>query len=315
MSTPEPAPPVTVLINSGARAFKKSRRRELAAMAKMAGRELRIVEAVAIDGINDQVAGLVAEGADRIILVGGDGFAHHALQRQHNAIFGLLPSGTGNDFGRGVGVSSSVPGAFGTALLDPVDLDALVVRPAGRPDADPVRVFSVLTFGFSGEVNRWANEHDRPKGSLRYTLATFARIRKLRPLPLEVSYDGHAPTETDATLVAVANTKYFGGGMMIAPKADPTDHVFDVCSVGKVGRLELLRIFPRVYRGRHVRHPAVRMRRATHMTVRSRNDSAVVVWGDGEPIASLPIDITIEPRAVAIAGARVRASDFPERPI
>lgn len=315
MSTAEPAPPVTVLINTGAKSFNKARRRELAAMAKMASRELHLVDADNLAGLNDQIAGLVAAGADRIVLVGGDGFAHYALQGPQTVTFGLLPSGTGNDFGRGVGVSKSVPGAFGTALLDPVDIDALVVRPADQPDAEPTRVFSVLTFGFSGDVNRWANDHSWPKGRLRYTFGTFARIFKLRPLPLEISYDGNSPTDTDVTFVAVANTKYFGGGMMIAPKADPTDHLFDICAVGKVGRFELLRFFPRVYRGRHVKHPAVRMRRASHMTVHSRDGSTVDVWGDGEHIGTLPIEITLEPRAVALAGARVRASDFPERPI
>ncbi len=86
MNTPEPAPPVTALINTRARAFNKARRRELAAMAKRAGRELHLVDAVDLDGLSDQISGLVAGGAERIVLVGGDGFSHHALQRPQNTI-------------------------------------------------------------------------------------------------------------------------------------------------------------------------------------------------------------------------------------
>jgi diacylglycerol kinase (ATP) len=94
--------------------------------------------------------------------------------------------------------------------------------------------------------------------------------------------------------------------MMIAPKADPTDAALDVCSIGKVGRVELLRVFPRVFRGKHLSHPAVSTHRADRVVIRQRDsEDPIAVWGDGELIGHLPVEITVIASALPIAGARI----------
>ena len=94
--------------------------------------------------------------------------------------------------------------------------------------------------------------------------------------------------------------------MRIAPRADPTDGIFDICSIGKVGRFELLRVFPRVFPGKHLSHRAVSTHRAERVVIRQREgDQPIAVWGDGEPIGHLPVEITVVSSSLLVAGARV----------
>jgi diacylglycerol kinase (ATP) len=117
--------------------------------------------------------------------------------------------------------------------------------------------------------------------------------------------------EVEASLLAIANTAYFGGGMAVCPSATPTDGRLDVAVVGAVGRLRLLRFFPQVFSGRHVTNPAVTMWSATRLRIETIDDEPAAtpdardgVWGDGEPLGPLPIDIEVVPAALQVAGAR-----------
>ena len=95
-----------------------------------------------------------------------------------------------------------------------------------------------------------------PFGSSRYTAATLLTLPRLRTRPITITADGH-PRRFDTTMVVAANTAFFGAGMAICPEADPGDGLLDVLVIGAVGRLELLRLFPKVFKGTHVTHPAV----------------------------------------------------------
>ena len=109
-------------------------------------------------------------------------------------------------------------------------------------------------------------------------LAVLRTLRTYRPTRLRVTVDGHARVMA-AWLVAVANTRTYASGMMIAPDAAIDDGLLDVCVVGDVSRPEFLRTFPSVYRGGHVRNPQVTMRRGTqvhHRVGRSRGATRAV---------------------------------------
>ena len=305
--------PVPVLSNPSARAGGGGR--SMAAITRAlryAGRTPHHIAARSPAEVTERMRELIVAGEGRVLLVGGDGLVHHAAQAAANSplTIGIVPTGTGNDIARGLAIPGNVAGAVGTALIDPVAIDVLRVRELNGGEQHIV--VSVCTLGFSGDVNERANGLRRPRGRFRYTAATMLEIRQLRTLPLSIELDDEPTVAVDETLMAVANTPFFGGGMKIAPKADPTDGILDICCIGTVGRVELLRVFPRVFRGKHLSHRAVSTHRAESVVIRQREgDEPVAVWGDGEPIGHLPIEITVVPNALAVAGARIVESGGP----
>ena len=147
---------------------------------------------------------------------------------------------------------------------------------------------TVAHTGFDAEANRWANTVSWASGTTVYVLATLRTLATYRPVPLRVVVDG-VTHDSAAWLVAVANSRYYAGGMMIAPGAEIDDGLLDVCVVGAVPRLELLARFPRVFRGTHATLDAVKTWRGTHGAARRRRrrlDVGVLgEWGAGRAAA------------------------------
>ena len=202
-----------------------------------------------------------------VIACGGDGTVSMAagLAAEHDGVLGIVAVGSGNDFARQLGLPrGDIATAVGTlerGTVSRVDL--------GRVDAaDGTRRWftTVANTGFDAEANRWANTVGWLSGTPLYVLAVLRTLRSYRPRRVRVVVDGVA-TDTDAWLVAVANTRSYASGMVIAPEASIDDGVLDVCVVGPVSRVEFLRTFPKVFRGTHVHHPMVTMSRGTTVTV------------------------------------------------
>jgi diacylglycerol kinase (ATP) len=248
-------------------------------------------------GALSAVATAVADGATRLVIVGGDGLAHLAVQAiaGTTVVLGIVPVGTGNDLARGLGLpTGDVDAAVDRALGDGIAIDAMRTNHGWAA--------SVATLGFSATVNARANRLRRPRGSQRYTVATLLELPRLRPLPLRIELDG-VRHEVDVSLLAVANTAYFGGGMRICPEASPTDGTLDLAIIGAVGRVTLLRVFPKVFSGRHVTHPAVTMLTGRHLRITVADDRDAPFWGDGEPMGPAPLDIDVVPGALHVGGA------------
>ncbi|MEM7142047.1 MAG: YegS/Rv2252/BmrU family lipid kinase [Actinomycetota bacterium] len=239
------------------------------------------------------VARAVREGTDRVIVVGGDGLVHLALQEVagSEAAIGLVPVGTGNDFARGVdGIPLDDVGSAVEVALGPIAaLDAI--------HTDAGWVASVATAGFAGDVNERANRLRFPKGPSRYTVATMAELPTMRPREVELTIDGET-TAMRAAMVAIGNTAWFGGGMQICPDAQPADGRLDVTVVGDVGRIELLRFFRLVFSGRHLDHPKVSTFAGSEVRLAS---AGLAMWGDGEPIGAAPSTMTATPGALRLA--------------
>ncbi len=239
------------------------------------------------------VQAAVAAGAERVIAVGGDGTVHLALQGviETDAVLGIVPAGTGNDFAGALGLDGrSVEQATLRALGSHRAVDA--ISTGGRRWV----AFNV-TGGFSVDVNDRAARLRYPKGSVRYTVATLLAVPGLRPRRLAITVDGQR-RECLSALFAVANTPTFGGGMAICPQADPGDGLLDACVVGPVGRTTLLRLLPRVFSGGHVDHPDVEMLRGRTITIEGEPMSLV---GDGEAIGTAPVTLTAAPAALKVA--------------
>jgi diacylglycerol kinase (ATP) len=137
-----------------------------------------------------------------------------------------------------------------------------------------------------------------PRGPRRYDLAILAELARLRPRRYTLRLDGVAHT-VDAVLVAVGNTASYGGGMRICPAADAGDGLLDVVVAGAVGRLTLMRIKPRVYRGTHVEHPMVTSFRARTVELDSEG---IIGYAAGERTFPLPVTVTCVPGALTLLG-------------
>lgn len=237
----------------------------------------------------------VLAGRGPLAVMGGDGMMHLGLNTvagvgAGKVSLGLIPAGTGNDLCRGLGFDAD----------DPVSA-AAVIAAGGHRLVDLLEVNGhyvggVLATGFDAMVNARANALPWPKGGLRYPLAAIAELRVFSPLEYHLRIDGQT-RDLDAMLVAVGNTRSYGGGMRICPDADPTDGLLDVTIIHGASRLKLLRLLPQMYSGKFVRDSCVERVRAREVCV---DGPGLVGYGDGELIAAAPLDVRILPAALSV---------------
>jgi diacylglycerol kinase (ATP) len=259
-------------------------RRDGAAVDVVAGRDG--------DEAFDRLRDRVAAGVDGVVAVGGDGLVNIALQvvGGTDIPLGVVPAGTGNDIARSLGI---VPGDL-AAAVDLVRLGHTRRLDLGRANG---RWFAgVLGSGFDSMVNERANRMTWPNGRSRYNLAILAELRTFRPVPYVLELDG-VRWETAAMLVAVGNGPSYGGGMLVCPDALMDDGLLDVTVLGPISKPVFLRVFPTVYRGTHVEHRAVTVRRARSVTLRA---DGVTAYADGERVSVLPVTCETVPGALRV---------------
>ncbi|WP_233158006.1 diacylglycerol/lipid kinase family protein [Actinokineospora bangkokensis] len=260
------------------------------------------VTVVEADTVERSRAGLLRArdaGLDVVVVVGGDGSVHQAVQfcAEHGVALAVVPSGTGNDLGRALGVPAraaeaveAVVAALGAGARRRVDLG----RVAGG-----AWFASVLCAGFDSAVNERVNRMRWPHGRRRYDLAIVAELAALSQRTLVVDTDG-GRLELAATMVAVGNTGFYGGGIPVCPRADPADGVFDLTVVGQMSRWDLVRMLPTLRTGEHVGHPAVRTLRARRVSL--GGDNEWVAYADGERLGPLPVVVECVPGALEVVG-------------
>lgn len=250
--------------------------------------------------LRDAVASELRSGADALVVVGGDGMVSLGvnLVADSSVRLGIIPSGTGNDIARALGLPLDNTEAAIRMLLAELEHEPRRID-AGRVTAadGTVRWFGgVLSAGFDAIVNERANHMAWPRGPRRYTLAMVWELLWFRPIRYRVTIDGDT-IDTRGMLVSVANGTSIGGGMLITPDAQFDDGLLDVFIVGSLPKLRFIRLFPLVFRGRHVGNPAVTIRRGA--TVRLESDD-VVAYADGERVGMLPVDVEVVPGALLV---------------
>lgn len=243
---------------------------------------------------------------DVLVVLGGDGAVHEALQycAETRTPLGVVPCGTGNDFARGLRLPTDPRDAVEvivTALREGhstvIDLGA--VEPGDAATGRKRRWFStVLCAGFDAMVNERANSLRWPNGPRRYDAAILYELAALRSRRLVVESE-HERIELVGTLVAVGNTSSYGGGIPVCPDADPGDGLLDVTLVAQVARHEMVRMLPYLRNGNHTAHPAVRTLRARSITLFG-NDWPV--YADGEPLGTLPVTARCVPGSLTVLG-------------
>lgn len=291
---------IALLVNPGAGRGRGARHAgPVAERLRGAGHDVRLLAGRDGEEAAELARTAVAAGVDALIAVGGDGTVHLATQACAGTgiPLGIIPAGSGNDVARAL----SLPWRDPIACADVVLAGRTRVIDLGRADG---RWFAgVLGAGFDSRVNERANAAGPrllARGRARYHLAIAAELRVFRPLPFRLALDGEA-WETDAMLVAVGNGSSYGGGMRVCPGARMDDGLFDVTVLGPISTPEFVRVFPRVYSGRHVGHPAVTVRRARTVSL---DAAGVTAYADGERVAALPLTCEVVPGALTVlAGA------------
>lgn len=292
------APDVVVILNPTAGRYFARRHQEtlqqiLEQVCSRAGCSWR-VEWTNAPGHAIQLARRAAEtGAQIVVAAGGDGTCNEVANGLlgTSARMGVIPLGTGNDFARHVGI----PGDLRQAV------ETLVRGRAKRIDLGMVngRYFvNIAGCGLDAAVAQRVNQGFRYlRGTAAYVAALLQTLYTFRPTQMRVTVDGQR-WEERAFLCTVANTDSYGGGMRIAPDASVEDGLLDVCVAGAVSKLELLWVFPRVYRGAHVTHPRFYLWKGRYVQVET--DPPVPVLVDGDVLGSTPAVFTVHAQALEV---------------
>jgi diacylglycerol kinase (ATP) len=303
---------------------------EAAATLRAGGLEVKELIARDEEQLRSLVRSALKKGVDALVVVGGDGMVHLGVTAValSDVPLGIVAAGTGNDIARALGLPIRDAPAAARAVLaglapapgpdgpEPSAGDGPVTAHPHRRRIDAVRVGTpgrvspdtwyagVLCAGFDAIVNERANGWRHPSGRVKYVLATLRELPVFRSRNYRVDLDGE-PVVTGAVLVAVANGPSYGGGMFVCPDASMDDGLLDVLLVKPLSRTRFLRVFPQVFKGTHVTHPNVLIRRARTVRVQS---AGIVGYADGERIAALPLTCECVPGAVEVLGARARGS-------
>lgn len=256
-----------------------------------------------------------SRGVERVIAVGGDGTLSEIVNgyfdaqgRAFNgeAAIGLLPSGTGSDFRRSLGMTNHSRSI--SALLDskarPVD-----VARADFQDFNAARInrffINVASFGLGGDVsasvNRWRNSLPRwIGGRARFSAAALAALGGYKNVRVSMRLDDERDFQISSNLIVVANGKFAGGGMMLAPDAELDDGLLDVIVTDEATRWDVIKELPRIQRGGHLKNPKVTALRARRVSINSEGPMAVDL--DGEAVGYTPANIALLPAAIRFVG-------------
>lgn len=251
-----------------------------------------------LDSANKARAAIADFLIDGLVVVGGDGMVHTGVNLCANSgiPLGIIAAGTGNDAARTLGLPLQDAEAGARIVLNnltsPREVDLLECESS----TGKFWSFGTVSAGFDALVNQRANQWKWPKGPSRYQLAMLAELASFRPIHFDAVIDG-VERKFDAMLCAVVNSPQFGGGMKIVPSARIDDGFLELFIVHKISRPELIRVFPRVYTGEHITHPAVEIIKAKEVSISSGSNPA---YSDGEPVGFSPIKAKIASKALRV---------------
>jgi diacylglycerol kinase (ATP) len=242
---------------------------------------------------------------DGVIVIGGDGTLHSAVNAlaRTGVPIGIIASGTGNDVARCLGLPHDDPDAAIVRLVEVLGTEPVVARAIDAVRVSTGRWFvGMLSAGFDAAVNERANRMTRLSGTPRYVVAVLLELARLRARRYRVTIDRDT-RHVDAVLVTVGNTASIGGGMRLAPDALVDDGLLDVLIATPLSRIELLRIFPKVFRGTHVHDEHVTIERGRVITIDVDDRGPIpVTYADGERFGPLPVTLEVVRGALHILG-------------
>jgi diacylglycerol kinase (ATP) len=258
------------------------------------------------------------QGTELVVACGGDGtiseVANGIIESNTQVELGILPAGTGSDFRRSLGIGNKVAAAaraLRAGHARPIDVVRVTfINDAGeRETRYSINVASfgmspeVLDRAASGEARKWIPAFAaRSVGSkLSYAAATLQTTLSTSPIEVLVQIDEQPERRLRLAEFCVANARYYGGAMKIAPDAKLDDGYFDVVTIGDANSFRLLTNAPRLYFGAHLRMNEVTHTLAKQVIARPANkDTEVRVELDGEVVGRLPSTFQIVPRVLRV---------------
>lgn len=259
---------------------------------------------------------LCRKGAGLVVALGGDGtisetasgVLRHNAQAGAKVGFGIVPAGTGSDLARTLGLSNDPVAALAAATGDrsrTIDAGTVeFVADDGRPAS---RYFiNIASLGLSGPTDRAVNAAKRSAkvaGKLVFFFHTVRELLRYRFQDVVVRVDDGEPVAARIAVVAIANGRYFGGGMEIAPGARPDDGLFEVVIFRGANKLRLIAEMNKIYSGAHVKLPGVTVLRGRKIAVEPAGGLAAnsaLLDIDGESPGAIPATFTILADALTV---------------
>jgi len=282
-------------------------------VARVLERELGAFAHVATEGPRDATRlarQALDEGADTVVAIGGDGtinevangFFDDGRPIRPDAALGVLPFGTGGDFKKTAQIPddlAAAAAALRARRLQKIDVGRLDYTPGAGGRASCMFV-NIASFGIGGLVDQIVNTSSkRLGGRASFFLATVRAAVRYKNQRVRVVLDDAETLELTVQNVAVANGRYFGGGMHIAPNAVLDDGSFDVVAIGDFTFFEAMTKVGRLYNGTHLDLPKVTARRARKVeAVPAVDGEQVLLDVDGETPGALPATFSIVPKAL-----------------
>ncbi|HKY03752.1 MAG TPA: diacylglycerol kinase family protein [Blastocatellia bacterium] len=284
-----------------------------AARASLASRRIDFVERVTRRaGEATEIArGALESGVERVVAVGGDGTLNEVLNGyltssgepvNRSAAIGLIPSGTGSDFRKTMGFVDWRDAVTACAGGRTREIDAARVRFKDAQGESASRFFiNLASFGLGGDVaelvNRWRDRWPLWLGGhARFAAAAVCALNRYRNVAVKITLDGESEYAIETNLLIVANGRFAGGGMMLAPHAELDDGLLDVVLTDGATRLDVIRELPRIQRGGYLKNPKVTELRAREVLIDTAAPLRIDI--DGDMAGSTPAAIVALPRAL-----------------
>jgi YegS/Rv2252/BmrU family lipid kinase len=258
---------------------------------------------IARKALRDGVELVVAIGGDGTINEVANGFFDDGEPVAPEAAMGLLPFGTGGDFRKSLLIPKDM--AKSAAILargKVASIDLGNLQFTERNGEQGQRIFvNITSFGMSGEIDEKVNNASkRLGGRATFMIATLRVSMDFKAKRVRLTFDDQDDKAVESTIstVAVANGRYFGGGMKVAPEAELADGKFDVVALAEMGLRKSLLFSRHIYKGSHLGLDSVSSRRANKVHAESLDGQEVLLDMDGEVPGALPATFTILPEAL-----------------
>jgi diacylglycerol kinase (ATP) len=259
--------------------------------------------------------GAAKEGRKFIIACGGDGTMNEVvngiMQSAEDIEFGVLPSGTGGDFRRSIDMPHNhreAAAALRNGVTKSIDIGRVTFR--DHDDNEVTRYFvNVSSAGLAAEVIRRVKSQTvfdwlpgaTLRGKANFAASTLQEIVNLEGTTLRVRFDDGAEHQLRTIAFCVANARYFGGGMMIAPEAKLNDGLLDVVNISDLTTARIIMKAPALYRGTLASMQEVKMTTARRIEVSAANaDEEILIETDGELPGKLPAVYEVIPDALRV---------------
>lgn len=277
---------------------------------RQSGLEVDVIETKASGEARAIARDEAASGRRHFIAVGGDGTSFEIVNGLlanplggERPSLGFLPLGTGNSFLRdftdqGAEYAIEALKAGKRRPCDVIRIDHQTTTPSPWSSA-PVYFINIFSIGFVADVCTTRNRRFAALGEFGYNLATVLGVAALHPYVFPMHIAGQPAVDREPlTFLSINNSRFTGGKMIMAPDANTGDGLLDIIRVGHLGRIGLLRTFPKIFKGTHVQHPSVTTFQAPHVDFMLDREIDCMI--DGEMLLLRPTRLEVVPGAIDV---------------